>query len=621
MPTDANAPRRYIEDGGEIFPQRLAALVDADVVERTWRHWSSGRDERLADPQFRATLGAMLSAGVSLGYSIERFRSTAIALPELNGDRDKWIDSFERAVAARNALDLCVRVRSDVRESFLDAAKTLEDKTRGWNGIVKLMEDGLFYEIGIVVPRLVLLADDSLGSNEIQIDINDARLPRTFLIPSDRLLVNETVDRLALLGVRGEKAVNPNDGAECATVSIGDGEECRNAGLSTWDRIEYAVLEISSAVRHMAGAFVNTHLVQFYLDQLGRAFPIVVGEMKKALSHEGISHVLRGLVEEEISIRNLIRIFRVLTLPEASVAADYDQNIVFTPGVLQGTQIPLASTIELSLVERNLIRARSALARHVTHKYTRRASTFVVYLLDPGIERRLAHPRILSSREREALVRAVRDEFGNRFATAQDPAILTTAPIRRRLWRELNPAFPRLAMVAYQELSPDANIQSLGRIDAPELSEPFARLGLWEGGGVSPVAFSSALDDPVITGLVAARDRVIAATEVRGNHEYAKPLIAECLDAILGEAAGNKAAMEFAKALAIRADIPVEWHKIVELTLAVGRAACDAIERPVVDGAEERERFFEDVARVRSGAQRVARAVAETAIGDRGDGK
>jgi hypothetical protein len=616
IPTDAPAPREYIDGGGkEISTAALAALVDRDVAERSWLRWNSGQSERLDDPKFRAAFEAMLSAGVGLGYSIDRFQSAST--PDADGER--WVEPFERAVAARNALDLRVHVRRDVRDALLGATSLTQEGAEGWDAVVKLMSEGVFYDLGIIVPRIELLVDESLASTELRIDVNDARLPRTFLIPPDQVLVNDTVDRLTLLNIRGREAVNPVNANECATVKVADGEVCRQAGLTTWGQIDYAMLVIASAVSRMAGAFVNTHLVHFYCEQLEQAFPSVVNEIKKTLSQEWIAHVLRGLVDEEISIRNLLRVFEVLTGPEASISADLARNIVFTPAVLLRSQILRDLKVEMSPFERRLFRVRCSMARYISHKYTRGGNTLVVYLLDPGVERRLAHPRAFSPRDRDALRRAVNAEVGNLPPTSQNPVILTVGSIRRRLRREIASVFPRLAVLSYQELSPDMNIQPIARMDAPELGEPFARLGPQEE-GLSPVTLPPTSQDPLITSLLAAKASVVAATAVRRNRELAQPLIRECLDAILGEVAGMGSAAALARALPARADIPIEWHKVVELILAVGRAACGAVERPISKGLEERKRFYMDVARIRSATERLARAVADAAIGGRDPG-
>jgi type III secretion protein V len=106
---------------------------------------------------------------------------------------------------------------------------------------------------------------------------------------------------------------------------------------------------------------------------------------------------------------------------------------------------------------------RVSLRRYISHKYTRGAATLVVHLVDPDLEQRLGDPAPLTADERARLLAAVAAEMPETLI-APLPVILTTASLRARLRREIHREFPRLAVLSYQELSPDMNIQPLSRI-------------------------------------------------------------------------------------------------------------------------------------------------------------
>jgi DNA-binding transcriptional ArsR family regulator len=468
IPVDAEGPSRYIDRGAHVCAAGLAALVDGDVTERTWRHWRPAQVERIESPSFRAALQTFLSAGAGMGYSLGRFRSVCRSLPDPDPEGESWVEPFEHAVvAARNASDLRVFVRSETRDHFVATNAAPKDEER-WNSSLSMMSDGLFYELGILLPKIDLLADDALAPTEFRIEVNDARLPRRFLPPSDRALVNDTLSRLALLGLQGEPAMHPVNGSECAIVAASDAESCKKAGLTTWDQMGYILLSISAQTRPLAGAFINRHLVEYYLDRLSQAFPIAVTEVRKALSSDAITQVLRALADEEISIRNLLRISEVLALPDTLIRSDLSRFILFNPPAMERMQC----FREEPAFERRLFRVRSSLKRYISHKYTRGQNTLIVYLLDPKVEERLEQPLPLSRDDRSALLRALTEEIGSLPPTAQNPVILTTASVRLRLRREMGADFPRTAVLAYQELSPDMNIQPIARIEAPDLTNP-----------------------------------------------------------------------------------------------------------------------------------------------------
>jgi type III secretion protein V len=58
----------------------------------------------------------------------------------------------------------------------------------------------------------------------------------------------------------------------------------------------------------------------------------------------------------------------------------------------------------------------------------------------------------------------VAEEVGGLPPTTQKPVILTTLESRRPLRRLIDVEFPHLAVLSYQELSPDLNIQPIARI-------------------------------------------------------------------------------------------------------------------------------------------------------------
>jgi type III secretion protein V len=464
IPVDAAAPRRYIEGGGPVWAAGLAALVDAEVAERTWRRWNPSQAARLESPALRAAFEALLAAGAGMGYALDRFRSVSQDLPDPDPDGERWVEPFESAVAARNAVDLRVFVRREVRDAFLAPPVAPAKDSDRWESLTSMMGDGLFYELGIVLPRLELEADDALGPTELRIEVNDAQLPRRMLLPPGRALVNDTVDRLRLIGVPGEEAVHPANGSSCAIIAAADVQACEAQGLTTWGPAGYAILTISAVARRMAGAFVTRHLVDFHTDMLAQAFPIVVEDVRKAMSRDALAQVLRALVDEEISIRNLLRIFEVLVQPEVCITADLAGHIVFAPPAVIRALSLRDGLRHASILERRLSRVRGVMKREISHKYTRGGSTLVVFLVEPALETRLAQPRPLSPLEHAALLAALRHEI-NRATMSQIPVILTTASIRARLRHEIAAGLPQVAVLSYQELSPDLNIQPIARIE------------------------------------------------------------------------------------------------------------------------------------------------------------
>jgi hypothetical protein len=324
---------------------------------------------------------------------------------------------------------------------------------------LRMMSDGLFYELGgLFAPCHVRPVDDIAGQ-KARVCINDARCYDIPVIGPEELLVNATGDRLVLLGVAGREARNPANGEECAIVPASARHACEDAGLTTWDEADCIVLATSSVLRRNASSLLPLDVVEYSLNTLSEAFPAIT----RRLPVERVARVLRFLLDEEISIRNLRGILETLLLPLPVSNADFGTYIAFAGGNFRPPVAWVDATVERDTVMLGEA-VRADMRRYISHKYTRGANTLIVYLLDRDIEFRLRQDRPLSDAERAEFIGAVEMEVGSLPPTSQNPVILTTNEVRARTRREVEREFPYLAVLSYQELSPDMNIQPIARI-------------------------------------------------------------------------------------------------------------------------------------------------------------
>jgi len=339
-----------------------------------------------------------------------------------------------------------------------------------------LMQEGLFYELGVRFPRVQLREDAALGKDEFRITINDLRLPRMTGLEESTFLVNETPEQLKLLDIEGRAAANPATGAPAAIVTGGTevAKKARDAGLTTWGRAGYIILACSGELRRHAGAYIISEGVEHDLDSLTWYQDVV----KSARGRFGISpivQVLRGLAEEGISIRHLVGVLEAMLAVKSSVDVDFATHFVFYPYVTELYPAVLGEPHDLDATGYAEC-VRSQFKEYISYKCMRGQSTLNVYLLDPVIEARVAKSGTtpLTDEEKIGIRDAVRDEIGRLSATAQTPVILTTLEVRRRFRRLIEVEFPDLAVLAYQELSPSINSRPIARISlrSPALREP-----------------------------------------------------------------------------------------------------------------------------------------------------
>jgi type III secretory pathway component EscV len=178
-----------------------------------------------------------------------------------------------------------------------------------------------------------------------------------------------------------------------------------------------------------------------------------------------MTRILRHLLDEGISIRDLRTILDGLLAVDGVTTADVVETIVFSPNT--GIKFPSVDSRPVHELRPEELAecARTVLKRYISHKYTRGGNTLVVYLVEPGIEKMVrASTGPLAQADCDRIIDAVQREVGTSMPSYQMPVILTTMDVRRKLRLLIEAEFPELAVLSYQELSPDMNIQPIARI-------------------------------------------------------------------------------------------------------------------------------------------------------------
>jgi type III secretion protein V len=362
-------------------------------------------------------------------------------------ERDKRIQAQRMQEGqSQQMLPVVTPIALEVAADLIPLVEDAGEGSRFLGEMVPMMRDGLFYELGVRFPGIRVRGNETdMPAGSYLIMINEIPLVMG-TVNIDKVLVNDTAERLRLLNIEGETATNPANNNECAWIDAEYKDVAEQAGLTTWDAAGYIVLHLSSVLRKNAAEFVGIQEVMTMLEQLEQAFPALVKEtVPKVVSPFQLTDILRRLVEEEISIRDLRSILQSL--------AEWGQ--------VEHDTVMLTEYV------------RSALKRYISHKYTRGQNTLIVYLLDPQIEETvrssIQHTSsgsylALEPEITQEILSAVRTEVGSLPPTAQNPVILTTMEIRRYFRKLVELEFPHLAVLSYQELSPDMNIQPIARI-------------------------------------------------------------------------------------------------------------------------------------------------------------
>jgi type III secretion protein V len=252
---------------------------------------------------------------------------------------------------------------------------------------------------------------------------------------------------IPLPAVRLRAGAGPTGGAwviRLNEVPLGRGEaplDAREAAANLGDAI-------LSLMRRYGHEFIGVQETQTLLDGLERTHPALVREVvPKLVSPILLSDVLRRLVEEGVSLRNLRDILGAL-----AEWAPHERDAV-------------------ALVEH----VRAALRRTITFQHAG-GGVLTAFMLDALIEdtiREAIHKTptgsylALEPQLSRDIVTAVGRAVGTSGGGATSPAgtvLLTNAEIRRYVRRLVETEHPDLPVLSYQELAPEAQIRPVGRI-------------------------------------------------------------------------------------------------------------------------------------------------------------
>ncbi len=211
---------------------------------------------------------------------------------------------------------------------------------------------------------------------------------------------------------------------------------------------------LERTLRRHARRFLKVQTVQSMLDAVAQQHPALVGAVvPHVASLLMVTEVLGRLAEEEIPLRNLPLILQAI----AEVA---------TPG---------ADGFKLTEAVRGLMK------HEITRRYGQPPNHVVCLLLDPQIEE-LVERAI--ERGPEGTHLKLEPELAQEIAAAvaaelkphagkSRPVILTTAAIRRFVRKLLEYELdPPLRVMSYPELTPDVNVQPIGRVSLPSEKSP-----------------------------------------------------------------------------------------------------------------------------------------------------
>ena len=317
---------------------------------------------------------------------------------------------------------------------------------------ITMIRRQLATDLGLVVPPVRVRDNMQLKPNSYSIKIYGLEVAKGEVIVGRFLAMNPGG---AVEEVEGIPTKEPAFGLPAVWVAKVHKEKAEVAGYTVIDPSTVVATHFTEIIKTSGWQLLGRQEVQLLIDTLKTSHSVVVEELIPNLLTVGdIQKILQNLLKERISIRNLLLILEAL--------ADH----------ARGTK-DIESLTEI---------VRQALARAICKDYMQPDGTLPVITLDPALENMLAD--LIRGSKQDAFVtldpQTIREIYDSllkeveRLSSSGFHPVLLCSQVVRPYFKHLTErVVPYLAVLSYQEIVSDANIEAFGvvRIGAVKVAD------------------------------------------------------------------------------------------------------------------------------------------------------
>jgi type III secretory pathway component EscV len=416
---------------GRIISYNRELIVTKEVCQEISEKWSLGN---LPSNEFYK----LLSEYVCRRFSI----NMKDVLSDLLRNSKKGLSAeelFEKSIAQSQKLSVRLSL-SKTLYSRVFAQLTAE---------ADLLQDRIFNELGIILPRAIIGSDENLRQDEFQLQLNDLRSPPVRRLPEGKLVVEATLKEISALKIVGERIEDPATGREMVIIENRDDslKRCQEMGYSLLREIDYVLRYIYTEVRLNAGSLITIETIKYLLDSLrDQLAPYLVEASLRRFDIVNLSRVFRGLLDEQVSIKNLRSMLESLLAINGSINIDHTgtKSIVILPS----TSNLCPTTKENPDPSDYSNYLRMTLKEYILGM----PSTIYAYILDAPIEERIS--RIENEPLEEVEFNHLMEAVFNKIGLQEYVIILTTLKVRRKFRNVIHRIFPLVKILAVEELMP-----------------------------------------------------------------------------------------------------------------------------------------------------------------------
>lgn len=302
----------------------------------------------------------------------------------------------------------------------------------------------LALELGLVIPVVRIRDNIQLQPNEYCLKIKGNEVAKGELLLDHYLAISPGMDDDLIEGI---DTLEPAFKMPAKWISESAKEQAEMFGYTVVDPPSVVSTHITEVIKSYAHELIGRQETKQLIDHTKETYPILIEEVTpNPLSVGDIQRVLAKLLKESVSIRNLPIIFEVL--------ADYGKM-----------------TSDTDLLTEYV---RQGLARQITSQYTVQEGLLRVLTLSGKVEKMMAeavqqteHGNYLSldPNVSQAIVESIAKQTEILSFQEQSPIVLCSPAVRMYVRQITERYFPHMAVLSYNELEANVEVQSVGVVD------------------------------------------------------------------------------------------------------------------------------------------------------------
>jgi hypothetical protein len=450
-------------------------LVNDKIAGNIAQDWLSAGvpwfKEHMPTSGFRDLLHALMRRGFRITRALEWARNRN---PESDFSPDPF-HVFEEIVEPVGSCSIEVLLTGSLYDEAFARLSAPELKAgvqdTSFDGLMGMLRDGLFYELGVYLPKVTLGQEMRFTGDIYRVRLNDRRLIPQPGLESGTAMVSATLQEIAVLGIDGSTTTNPANGNSAALVKDSEPvvSKLKANGYWVWDRLGHLVLTLSAEVRKRIGDFHTRGIATAGLELLAQGFPTLVSVARARLGDEMLTRVFRELVDEEVSIRDHRALLETLLAIRRTVEVDpRDPELLID--TRDACAVASAKTVADLEIGELVGHCRRSLNRYISYKYAKNGLV-AAYTVHSNVEESLRNVRVqpISEAEYNALIRGIKRALEGLSPAEPNPVILSAFDVRSTLRKTIMSYYPHLAVLSRQELTRDVRVKILGEITGVDL--------------------------------------------------------------------------------------------------------------------------------------------------------